>query len=84
MQNGYLYKLNVNGTESDETRDYQSVSDRWSKIADTLEGRGGNAKWMRRAICSNDIIRLLTRPEKWMVIGENAIGPWEIFAELNL
>jgi len=81
---GYYYKISVNGTESDETNNYNDIAARWKNIADTLEGRGGHAVLYRRSVHNKSIMELLTDPSRWLVIGDKAFGPHEIFAELTL
>ena len=79
----YYYKIAVNGTESEESNDYDSVSDRWSNIANVLEGRGGHAVLYRRSVHGKSILGLLADPSKWLVVGNIAISPYEVFAEIT-
>ena len=78
------YKINVNGTESEESDDYDSISTRWSHIADVLEGRGGHAILYKRSAHDISILELLASHNDWTIIGDIAISPWEVFAELNM
>ena len=79
----YYYKISVNGTESDESDDYDSISDRWSNLANVLEGRGGHAVLYRRSVHDKSILRLLADSSRWIVIDDLAISPYEVFAEIN-
>ena len=79
----YYYKISVNGTESDESDDYDSISERWSNLANVLEGRGGHAVLYRRSVHDKSILRLLADSSLWMVVDDLAISPYEVFAEIN-
>jgi len=79
----YYYKISVNGTESDESDDYDSISERWSNLANVLEGRGGHAVLYRRSVHDKSILRLLADSSQWIVIDDLAISPYEVFAEIN-
>jgi len=79
----YYYKIAVNGTESEESNDYDSISNRWSNIAGILEGRGGHAVLYRRSVHDKSILRLLADPSQWLVVDNIAISPYEVFAEIT-
>lgn len=77
------YKITVNGTESDETQDYDDISTRWSNIAGILEGRGGHAVLSSRSVHGLDIMPLLSNPENWIIVDNVAISPWNVIAKID-
>lgn len=80
---GTYYKINVNGTDSNETNDYNDINKRWSNIANILEGRGGQAVLYKRSVHNLNIIPLLTNPDNWIVLDDFVISPWEVLAEID-
>ena len=77
------YKISVNGTTSQPSSDYADISARWSRIAGTLEGRGGHAVLYRRDSYHLDILPGLAYLDGWIITKTSALSPWEIAAEIN-
>lgn len=75
------WKILYNGTESAIADIYPG--DRWTRIADTLDGRGGHAVLYGRTINEADILGMLADTTGWIRLGDRAISPWQILSEIN-
>jgi len=80
MTDKYQYKVIVNDAEGAVV---DSVAN-WTDIAQIIEDRGGIATQYRRLVTDTTIFTDWGMPrDGWIVMGKLAVGPWEVFAQVE-
>jgi hypothetical protein len=75
------YRVTVNGAESTISSEYPG--EKWERIANVWEERGGiTAKLERRLITDSSILSLVN-PEGYIQLGATVACPWETLASLE-
>jgi len=77
MKSRSEYLITANGVQGK----IEPYPERWPKIADAVEERGGHAILERRMV--TDLSFLEWQPENVMVLKDKVVTHWEILAELE-
>lgn len=85
----HQYRITVNGSQSDITNDYASITERWSRIAERLEARGGVAVLETRLVTDRDIMALVVDPRGYIQVNDEngnpiTVCPWHDLANLDM
>lgn len=80
----YQYRITVNGTQSEIT-DYDTLTPRWTRIAELYDSRGGiDAVLERRLITTTHIYKFGVDPVSYINLPgtDVVVCPWEVIAAM--
>ena len=76
------WRITFNGSVSAITDEYPG--ERWARIAEVCESRGGEALLEERLVTDDlDILQTLADTKGWMTLGKQVVSPWRTSAEMT-